>query len=188
MRIPHDKEQKAYITHQKELGTVATALDDMASEEELIVEAASKHVKTMIAFKERAQIISILMRQVENAERTMSDHERVLEAVMAQEVDITRAAEERDAFIESVSKQRAMSTKMAAYISEKPASSSEEKEASASSSKEKEASEEEEDLEDEEASVEEVWRRRGRRWHASIGAGGGRGGQSGGDGGGGGEG
>ena len=110
------------------LGTVATALDAMAAEQERIVEAASKHEKTMAACtqvhqtiiadttrqetlleeaaKEREQIVSILMRQAEDAEQTMSDRERLLEAVKGQEADIARAAEERDAVIKSVSKQR----------------------------------------------------------------------------------
>lgn len=110
------------------LGTVATALDAMAAEQERIVEAASKHEKTMAACtqvhqtiiadttrqetlleeaaKEREQIVSILMRQAEDAEQTMSDRERLLEAVKGQDADIARAAEERDAVIKSVSKQR----------------------------------------------------------------------------------
>ena len=113
---------------ERKLGTVATALDAMAAEQESIVEAASNHEKTMAACaevhqtiiaettrqenlledaaKEREQIVSILMRQAEDAERTMSDRERVLEAVKAQEVGMLKATEERDAVIESVSKQR----------------------------------------------------------------------------------
>jgi hypothetical protein len=113
---------------ERKLGTVATALDAMAAEQERIVEAASNHEKTMAACaqvhqsiiadttrqenlledaaKEREQIVSILMRQAEDAERTMADRERVLEAVRAQEIDILKATKERDAVIESVSKQR----------------------------------------------------------------------------------
>jgi hypothetical protein len=145
MQIPDDREQSHVNELRRKLGTVAMALDDIAAQEELIVVAASKHEKTMDACKERAQTNSIFMHQVKNVARTMSDCERLLEAVKAQEVDIARAAEERDAFIESVRKQRAMCIKMAAFISKKPASSSEEND----------ASEEEEALEDEEASVEE---------------------------------
>jgi hypothetical protein len=145
LRTENKKLQSRVNELKRKLRTIATALDDMAVKEELIVKAASKHVKTMNTCKECAQIICILMDQVKNAERTMSVHKRMLEAVMAQEVDIMRAAEERDAFIESISKQRAMCIKMAAFISEKPASSS----------KENEASEEEEASEDEESSVEE---------------------------------
>ena len=156
---------------ERKLGTVATALDDMAAEQELIVEAASKHEETMAACahfyqtiiaertrqenlledvcKERAQIVGILMRQVDDAEMNMSNRERVLEAVKAHEVDIARAAEERDAFIESVSKQRAMHVKMAAFISGKPAS-----EDGNESSEEEEESDEEEASDEEKASVE----------------------------------
>jgi hypothetical protein len=64
---------------------------------------------------------------------------------MVQKVDIARATEEQDAFIERVSKQQAMCIQLAAFISKKPVSSS----------KDKEASEEEEALEDEKAYVEE---------------------------------
>ena len=156
---------------ERKLGTVTTALDDMAAEQELIVEAASKHKETMAACahfyqtiiaertrqenlledvcKERAQIVGILMRQVDDAEMNMSNRERVLEAVKAHEVDIARAAEERDAFIESVSKQRAMHVKMAAFISGKPAS-----EDGNESSEEEEESDEEEASDEEKASVE----------------------------------
>lgn len=110
------------------LGTVATALDAMANEQERIVEAATKHETTMVACakshqtiiedttrqetlledaaKEREQIVSILMRQAEDAERTMADREKVLEAVKAQEADIMQAAQERDAVVDSVNKQR----------------------------------------------------------------------------------
>lgn len=113
---------------ESKLGTVATALDAMAAEQERIVEAATKHEQTMAACarahtsiiddttrqetlledaaKEREQIVSILMRQAEDAERTMADREKVLEAVKAQEDDITTAAGERDAVITSVNKQR----------------------------------------------------------------------------------
>ena len=58
------------------------------------------------AAKEREQIVSILMRQAEDAERTMADREKVLDAVKTQEANISAAAEERDAVIESVNKQR----------------------------------------------------------------------------------
>ena len=113
---------------ERKLGTVATALDAMAVEQERIVEAATKHEKTMgdvtqtnaaiisdttrqetlleDAAKEREQIVSILMRQAEDAERTMADREKVLDAVKAQEANILAAAEERDAVVESVNKQR----------------------------------------------------------------------------------
>lgn len=124
-----NKKLQSYVSElEGKLGTVATALDAMAAEQERIVEAASKHETTMAACaqvhqtivadttrqealledaaKEREQIVSILMRQAEDAERTMSDRERVLEAVKGQEADIARAAEERDAVIQSVSKQR----------------------------------------------------------------------------------
>jgi hypothetical protein len=127
--MTENKKLQSHVNElEKKLGTVAVALDAMAAEQERIVEAASKHEKTMTACtqvnqtivadtmrqenlledaaKEREQIVSILMRQAEDAERTMSDRERVLEAVKAQEDDIARAAEERDAVIESVSKQR----------------------------------------------------------------------------------
>ena len=46
------------------------------------------------------------MRQAEDAERTMADRERVLEAVKAQEAHIAVAARERDAVVDSVNKQR----------------------------------------------------------------------------------
>ena len=157
---------------ERKLGTVATALDGMAAEQELIIEAASKHKETMAACahfyqtiiadrtrqenlledvcKERAQIVGILMRQVDDAERTMSKRERVLEAVKAHEVDIARAAEERDAFIKSVSKQWDVHVKMAAVISGKPSS-----EDGNESSEEEEESEEEEASDEEKASGEE---------------------------------
>ena len=127
-----ETENKKLQSHIEELegklGTVATALDAMAAEQERIVEAATKHEQTMAAAtaahqaiienttaqetlledaaKEREQIVSILMRQAEDAEKTMVEREKVLEAVKAQEGDVTKAAEERDAVIESVSKQR----------------------------------------------------------------------------------
>lgn len=110
------------------LGTVATALDAMAAEQERIVEAATKHENTMAscakshqailldttrqetlledAAKEREQIVSILMRQAEDAERTMADREKVLDAVKTQEEQIVTAAQERDAVVDSVNKQR----------------------------------------------------------------------------------
>mmetsp|Transcript_31218 Transcript_31218/g.71423 ORF Transcript_31218/g.71423 Transcript_31218/m.71423 type:complete len:706 (+) Transcript_31218:163-2280(+) len=113
---------------EAKLGTVATALDAMSVEQERIVEAATRHEKTMTdvtqtnaaiisdttrqetlledAAKEREQIVSILMRQAEDAERTMADREKVLDAVKTQEANISAAAEERDAVIESVNKQR----------------------------------------------------------------------------------
>ena len=113
---------------EAKLATVATALDAMAVEQERIVEAATKHEKTMAdvtktnaaivsdttrqetllddAAKEREQIVNILMRQAEDAERTMADREKVLDAVKTQEANISAAAEERDAVIESVNKQR----------------------------------------------------------------------------------
>ncbi|KAL9188056.1 hypothetical protein ACHAXT_006434 [Thalassiosira profunda] len=125
-------ENKRLQAHVEELegklGTVATALDAMAAEQERIVEAATKHESTMAACvqanraivgdtarqetlledaaKEREQIVSILMRQAEDAERTMSDREKVLEAVQRQENDIGAAADERDAVVASVNKQR----------------------------------------------------------------------------------
>jgi len=127
-----ETENKKLQSHIEELegklGTVATALDAMAAEQERIVEAATKHEQTMAAAtaahqaiienttaqetlledaaKEREQIVSILMRQAEDAEKTMVEREKVLEAVKAQEGDVSKAAEERDAVIESVSKQR----------------------------------------------------------------------------------
>merc|ERR1712032_83002 len=58
------------------------------------------------AAKEREQIVSILMRQAEDAERTMADRESVLEAVKQQEEDIMVAERERDAVVDSVNKQR----------------------------------------------------------------------------------
>lgn len=110
------------------LGTVAAALDAMAAEQERIVEAATKHERTMAscakantaivedttrqetlledAAKEREQIVSILMRQAEDAERTMADREKVLEAVKRQEEDIAEAACERDSVVDSVNRQR----------------------------------------------------------------------------------
>jgi len=124
-----NKKLQAHIEElEGKLGTVATALDAMAAEQERIVEAATKHEKTMAscakahqtivqdttrqetlledAAKEREQIVSILMRQAEDAERTMADREKVLEAVKEQEKDIVTAVEERDAVVDSVNKQR----------------------------------------------------------------------------------
>ena len=46
------------------------------------------------------------MRQAEDAERTMADRERVLEAVKAQEAHIAVAARKRDAVVDSVNKQQ----------------------------------------------------------------------------------
>merc|ERR1719464_1961121 len=110
------------------LETVAVALDAMAAEQERIVEAATKHEKTMMscakahqaiihdttrqetlledAAKEREQIVSILMRQAEDAERTMAEREKVLEAVKKQEADIQMCEKERDSVVNSVNKQR----------------------------------------------------------------------------------
>lgn len=124
-----NKKLQAHIEElEGKLGTVATALDAMAAEQERIVEAATKHEKTMAACakahqtiiqdttrqetlledaaKEREQIVSILMRQAEDAERTMADREKVLEAVKAQEKDIAVAVQERDSVVDSVNKQR----------------------------------------------------------------------------------
>jgi hypothetical protein len=113
---------------EKKLDTVATALDAMATEQERIVAAATRHEQTMSdaaaahhrivsdtarqeslledAAKEREQIVAILMRQAEDAERTISDREKVLEAVKEQEDIMNAAAEERDAVVASVNKQR----------------------------------------------------------------------------------
>lgn len=110
------------------LETVAVALDAMATEQERIVEAATKHEKTMMscakahqtiiqdttrqetlledAAKEREQIVSILMRQAEDAEQTMAEREKVLEAVKQQETDIHMCEKERDSVVDSVNKQR----------------------------------------------------------------------------------
>jgi hypothetical protein len=78
----------------------------------------------MSTFPAMAQINSILMHQVKNAKKTMSNCEKVFEVVMAQEVDILWAMEEWDTFVESNSKQQAMCIKMTAFISKKPASPS----------------------------------------------------------------
>jgi len=124
-----NKKLSAHIQElEGKLGTVATALDAMAAEQERIVEAATNHEKTMAACakshqaiiddtthqetlledaaKEREQIVSILMRQAEDAEKTMADREKVLESVKAQEADIMKATQERDAVVDSVNKQR----------------------------------------------------------------------------------
>ncbi|KAL7537007.1 hypothetical protein ACHAXR_007548 [Thalassiosira sp. AJA248-18] len=124
-----NKKLQAHIEDlEGKLGTVATALDAMAAEQERIVEAATKHESTMAACatansaiisdttrqetlledaaKEREQIVSILMRQAEDAERTMADREKVLEAVKTQEESMATAAQERDAVVDSVNKQR----------------------------------------------------------------------------------
>ena len=124
-----NKKLQAHIEElEGKLGTVATALDAMAAEQERIVEAATKHEQTMAACaaahqtivadttrqeslledaaKEREQIVSILMRQAEDAERTMGDREKVLEAVKEQEAKYQEAVKERDAVVESVNKQR----------------------------------------------------------------------------------
>ncbi|KAL7519381.1 hypothetical protein ACHAWX_004143 [Stephanocyclus meneghinianus] len=113
---------------EKKLSTVASALDAMATEQERIVAAATRHEQTMAdaaaahlrimndtarqeslledAAKEREQIVAILMRQAEDAERTMTDRERILEAVREQEEGMMAAAEERDLLVASVNKQR----------------------------------------------------------------------------------
>ena len=124
-----NKKLQAHIEElEGKLGTVATALDAMAAEQERIVEAATKHEETMTACaaahqtiiadttrqeslledaaKEREQIVSILMRQAEDAERTMGDREKVLEAVKEQENQYQEAVKERDAVVDSVNKQR----------------------------------------------------------------------------------
>lgn len=124
-----NKKLQAHIEElEGKLGTVATALDAMAAEQERIVEAATKHEKTMAACakahttiiqdttrqetlledaaKEREQIVSILMRQAEDAERTMADREKVLEAVKTQERDIAMAVQQRDSVVDSINKQR----------------------------------------------------------------------------------
>ena len=124
-----NKKLQAHIEElEGKLGTVATALDAMAAEQERIVEAATKHEQTMAACaaahqtivadttrqeslledaaKEREQIVSILMRQAEDAERTMGDREKVLEAVKEQEAKYQEAVKERDTVVESVNKQR----------------------------------------------------------------------------------
>lgn len=125
-------ENKNLQSHIEELEgkltIVATALDAMATEQEHIVDAATKHEQTMAecakvhqtiisdtarqenlledAAKEREQIVSILMRQAEDAERTMADREKVLEAVKTQEAVFKKAEEERAAVVGSVNKQR----------------------------------------------------------------------------------
>eukprot|EP00956_Cyclotella_meneghiniana_P010807 scaffold15119_cov63-Cyclotella_meneghiniana.AAC.6 len=113
---------------ENKLSTVASALDAMATEQERIVNAATRHEQTMAnaaashlrimndtarqeslledAAKEREQIVAILMRQAEDAERTMGDRERILDAVREQEESMMAAAEERDLVVQSVNKQR----------------------------------------------------------------------------------
>lgn len=110
------------------LTTVASALDAMSAEQERIIEAAAKHEKTMAtaleahalivstttqqealmeeATKEREEIVAILMRQAEDAEKTVEDREKVLSMVKELEPMAQAAATERDAVVASVQKQR----------------------------------------------------------------------------------
>lgn len=120
---------KSHISSlENKLSTVASALDAMATEQERIVSAATRHEQTMAdaaaahlrimndtarqeslledAAREREQIVAILMRQAEDAEKTISDRESILEAVREQEEVMMAAAEERDSVVQSVNKQK----------------------------------------------------------------------------------
>ncbi len=110
------------------LRTVASALDAMSTEQERIVEAAAKHEQTMAAAmeahkaivtttteqeavmeeaaKEREEIVAILMRQAEDAEKTVEAREKVLDMVKNLEPMAEAASTERDAVVASVQKQK----------------------------------------------------------------------------------